>query len=72
MSYVRRFFAFWYDFLIGDKIELFIGPIVAMLIVGVAVGMGLDSAIAGLLFFGLIVLIGALSLARSLRSVAGG
>jgi hypothetical protein len=43
-----------------------------MLIVGVAVGMGLDSAIAGLLFFGLIVLIGALSLARSLRSVAGG
>jgi hypothetical protein len=72
VSYVRRFFAFWYDFLIGDKIELFIGPIVAMLIVGVAVGMGLDSAIAGLLFFGLIVLIGALSLARSLRSVAGG
>ena len=69
MSYVRRFFAFWYDFLIGDKIELFLGPIVAMLITWGALMMGLESALAGVLFFGLIALVGGFSLLRSLRSV---
>src|SRR5215475_6761337 len=72
MTYVRRFFAFWYDFLIGDKIELFVGPLAAMLIVGIGVGMGLDSTIAGFLFFGLIVLVGGFSLWRSVRSVGAG
>ena len=70
MSFVGRFARFWYDFLIGDKWELFVGPIVAMIVVGVAVNMGLDSILAGPLFFVLIALVGGFSLLRSLRSAA--
>jgi hypothetical protein len=70
MSYVRRFVAFWYDFLIGDKIELFVGPILAMIVIWAAVSAGLDSALLGVLFFGLVALVGGFSLWRSLRSVA--
>jgi len=70
MTYVRRFARFWYDFLIGDKWELFVGPIVAMLVVGVAVNTGLDPTLCGPLFFVLVALVGGLSLARSLRSAA--
>ena len=70
MNFARRFARFWYDFLIGDKWELFAGPIVAMIVIGVAVNMGLDSALAGLLLFVLIALFGGLSLLRSLRSAA--
>ena len=70
MSYLRRFAMFWYDFLIGDKWELFVGPIVALVVVGVAVNMGLDSAIAGPLLFVLVAVVGGLSLVRSLRSAA--
>ena len=30
MRYLRAFGAFWYDFLVGDKWELFVGPIVVL------------------------------------------
>jgi hypothetical protein len=72
MTYIRRFFAFWYDFLIGEKIELFVGPILAMIAIWAAVSAGLDSAFVGLLFFALVALVGGFSLWRSLRAVPRG
>ena len=33
MRYLRAFGAFWYDFLVGDRPELFVGAIVALVLV---------------------------------------
>ena len=68
MSYVRRFVMFWYDFLVGEKIELFLGPLLILLIIGVAIKGGLDPALAGILMFLLVVAVAGFSLARSLRA----
>jgi hypothetical protein len=68
MSYVSRFFRFWYDFLVGDSPELFVGPLAAMAAVGVALGIGLDPALAGPIFFLLLAGVAGLSLLRSVRS----
>jgi hypothetical protein len=54
MRYVIAFGRFWYDFLIGDRPELFIGPIVALAAAALAVKVGWASA-SGLLLFGLVV-----------------
>jgi hypothetical protein len=62
MRYVRSFGAFWYDFLIGDRPELFVGSIVVLAVVWVAIAMGLDSTVAGVLLAVLIVLLGTFSL----------
>jgi len=68
VSYVRRFVMFWYDFLVGEKIELFVGPLLILLIIGVAVKGGLYPALAGILMFLLVVGVAGFSLARSLRA----
>jgi hypothetical protein len=65
MSYVRRFFAFWYDFLVGDKLELFVGPILALAVVAGAIRLGLDTTLAGLLLFASVAAVAGFSLVRS-------
>lgn len=35
MTYVQRFFAFWYDFVIGDAWDVAAGVVVALVITGV-------------------------------------
>jgi hypothetical protein len=67
MRYVIAFGRFWHDFLIGDRPELFVGPIVALAFAALAIQAGW-SALSGLLLFGLIVAIGGLGLARELAA----
>ena len=47
MRYLRAFGAFLYDFLIGDRPELFVGSIVALGLVWAAIGLGLDAGLGG-------------------------
>ena len=65
MRYVVAFGRFWFDFLIGDRPELFIGPIVGLALVAVMIQRGWAAA-GGLLLFGLVVASGAWALARDL------
>ena len=64
MTVARRFFIFWYDFLVGDSWELFIGPIVALIVVGTCLSLGVDHAVAGLLLFTLVAAVVLLSVTR--------
>lgn len=61
------FLHFWSDFLIGDRLELFVGPIVVLGAAAVLVRAGLASALVGALFFAAIALIGAISIALVTR-----
>jgi hypothetical protein len=47
MRNLRRFGAFWYDFLVGDRPELFVGSIVVLGLVSLATNRGLSPTIAG-------------------------
>lgn len=62
MSYIRRFIGFWSDFLVGDRPELFVGPIAALGLTWLAVRSGAPGALSALALFGLIALIGAASI----------
>ena len=62
MTLVRRFLGFWYDFLVGDRWELFLGPVAALVVVWVLICVGIDPATLGLLLFAFIVLVGAMSI----------
>jgi len=68
MRYVVAFGRFWYDFLIGDRPELFVGPIVALALVALLIQAGWGAA-SGLLLVGLVVASGGLGLARELAAV---
>ena len=67
MRYVRAFGAFWYDFLVGDRPELFLGPIVALFLAWVLVRGGVNAGIAGIVLFAAVAGVGALSLYLTAR-----
>jgi hypothetical protein len=67
MTFLRRFVAFWYDFLVGDRWELFLGPLAALLIVGVAVAAGVSAGVAGVVLVLLVLGIAGFSLAVAVR-----
>ncbi len=67
MRYVRAFGAFWYDFLVGDRPELFLGPIVALVLAWLLVNAGLPAGGAGALLFAAVAGVGALSLYLTAR-----
>ena len=67
MRYARAFGAFWYDFLIGDHAELFLRPLVALLIAWVALRSGWQAGLDGFLLFAGIIVVGGVSLAVSAR-----
>jgi hypothetical protein len=58
---------FWYDFLIGDRPELFFGPVIGLVLVALLTGSGWTDA-AGLLLFLLVVVSGGWSLVRELAA----
>ncbi|HTS15895.1 MAG TPA: hypothetical protein VMH24_09500 [Candidatus Sulfotelmatobacter sp.] len=60
--YLRAFGAFWYDFLVGDRPELFVGSIVALAVTGLAIRAGLAPDVAALLLTVLVVGLATLSL----------
>jgi hypothetical protein len=68
MRYVIAFGRFWFDFLIGDRPELFVGPIVGLTLVALLIQAGWGAA-SGLLLFALVVASGGVSLARELAVV---
>ncbi len=65
--YPRAFVAFWSDFLIGDRLELFVGPIVALAGARLLVVAGFPGTVVGGLLFAVVVLIGALSVGLATR-----
>jgi hypothetical protein len=67
MRYVSAFGRFWYDFLIGDRPELFVGPIVGLGLVAVLTQLGWTAA-GGLLLFGFVVASGSVGLGRELAA----
>jgi hypothetical protein len=67
MKYVRSFFAFLYDFLVGDQWELFIGPIVVLVVCALLVKAEVPVDAVGLLFFIGIVGVMTFNLTISLR-----
>jgi hypothetical protein len=67
MRYLRAFADFWYDFLVGDRPELFVGPIVVLVGLWAALRAGLTSAVAAVGLVLLVVVLGALSLANATR-----
>lgn len=66
MGRIRGFFAFWYDFIVGDDWVLAVGVLVALALTAVAAGSSLG-AIAWLLLPLLAVLVLAISLWRAVR-----
>lgn len=69
MQYVHRFAAFWYDFLIGDRPELFVGSIAVLVLVWIAIEAGLDPTLAGGLLTTLILTLAGLSVWSASRRV---
>jgi hypothetical protein len=67
MRYVRSFFGFWYDFLVGDRPELFVGPIAALFLAWLAVRASIPATVSGGLLFVLVATVGVLSIAWAIR-----
>jgi hypothetical protein len=67
MRYVRAFFGFWYDFLVGDRPELFLGPIAALFLAWLAVRANLPAPTTGALLFLMVAAVGAASIAWAIR-----
>ena len=61
MRYLRAFGAFWYDFLVGDRPELFVGSIAILAVIWLAIRAGLAGGLAGAALTLLILLLGASS-----------
>jgi len=67
MTWFRRFGTFWYDFLVGERWELFVGPILALTLAALLVGSGAAGVVVGLVLFASVVAVAAVSVATSLR-----
>ena len=67
MRWLRAFGRFWYDFLVGDRWELFVGPIVALAVAWLLVGAHVAGGLVGAVLFLSIAAVGALSVGLTLR-----
>ena len=67
MHYLRAFGAFWYDFLIGDRVELFLGPLAALLVTWLLLNAKVSSGFAALFLILAVLFVGASSLALATR-----
>ncbi len=65
MKYVRGFFAFWYDFIVGDAWEVAAGVVAALVFIGVLIHSNQDLAeVLGFVFVAAVVGIVGISLWR--------
>ena len=71
MRYVRAFGAFWYDFLVGDRPELFVGIIAILVLMRAVTAVGLPDLLAAALMPAAVCLLLAVSLARAVRRRPG-
>ena len=62
MTLLARIGRFWYDFLVGDRPELFVGPLVVLAIAWGLVAAGVAGALAGVALFVGIAIVGAISI----------
>jgi hypothetical protein len=69
--YLRAFGVFWYDFLIGDRPELFVGSIAILAAIWAGVQIGLEPGLASLVLAALVVGLAAASLWRASRPSSG-
>jgi hypothetical protein len=67
MRYLRGFFTFLYDFLVGDSWELFVGPLVVLGIGALLAAAGVAAGVVGVLLFVGIVVVMAVNLTLALR-----
>ena len=67
MGYIRAFFRFWYDFLVGDRWELFVGPVAALAIASFATQANLPAPAVGALLFVLVAAVGGASIGWATR-----
>lgn len=67
IRYLRAFGTFWYDFLVGDRPELFVGSIAILGAVWLAVQAGLEPGLAGLMLTVLVLSLAAVSVWRASR-----
>ena len=70
MRYANQFFRFLYDFLVGDAWELFVGPIVGLVIVWLLVQLGAPAVVGGVTLFSAVLVVGLLHLTLALRGSA--
>jgi hypothetical protein len=68
MTYLRRFGAFLYDFLVGDAWELFVGPLVAVGIAWELLQSGVAAAVVGVFLFATVIAVAAFHVGLALRS----
>ncbi|MFI5226435.1 MAG: hypothetical protein ACHQ3P_07135 [Candidatus Limnocylindrales bacterium] len=68
MRWIRAFFDFWYDFLVGDRPELFLGPIAVLIVVWASVSMGADPMVSATLMVLGVIAVGSLSLVLQTRA----
>jgi len=65
VKYVRGFFAFWYDFIVGDAWEVAAGVVAALVFIGVLIHSNQDLAeVLGFVFVAAVVGIVGISLWR--------
>ncbi len=67
MHWIRAFFDFWYDFLVGDRPELFLGPIAVLLVVWASVSMGAPGIVSAAIMVLGVIAVGSLSLVLQTR-----
>jgi hypothetical protein len=70
VKYLRQFGAFLYDFLVGDAWELFLGPIIALIVAWALVQAGLGAGLVGGILFIAVMVVAALHLTLALRGSA--
>jgi hypothetical protein len=68
MTYVRALFTFLYDFLVGDAWELFLGPLVVLLVCALLAGAGVAGEVVGSVMVLGIVGVMTLNLTLALRN----
>jgi hypothetical protein len=70
VSYLRRFVRFLYDFLVGDAWELFVGPVLALVVAWSLIQAGLEPAVVGGLLIASVVGVVVVHLAVAVRSAS--
>ena len=67
MKYARQLFDFLYDFLVGDAWELFVGPIIAVVLAWGLIQVGLGAALVGVILFASVAVVAVVHIGVALR-----
>jgi hypothetical protein len=62
LGYLKGFGRFWYDFLVGDRPELFVGPILALALAWLLLQANVASAVTAIVLIVAVGVVAAISL----------